>query len=129
MSERLFRSIDNYELSLRQGANGRLSEKAIRERLGNYSRMAVIQEQELLFVKQVLNGFGVSTIIFPMYHAFSRRVSKLKRQYIGGEALVDAVSNEAAKWEMRGLLRQVLIAIASDVYNIVVPDPSGEGKD
>ena len=129
MNSNVHQTIENYELSLRQGANGRLSEKAIRERLGNYSRMAVIQEQELLFVKQVLNGFGVSTIIFPMYHAFSRRVSKLKRQYIGGEALVDAVSNEAAKWAMRGLLRPVLLAIARDVYNITLPEPSTDSKD
>jgi hypothetical protein len=128
MSERLFQAIDNYELSLRLGANGRLSEKAISERLGNFTRMAVIQEQELLTVKQLLCGFGVNTIIFPMYYAFSRHVGKLSRQGTGGEALVEAVKVDVAKWEMRGLLRHVLVAIAADVYNVVVPEPADEGR-
>ena len=128
MSSSVHRTIENYELSLRQGANGRLSEKAISERLGNYSRMAVIQEQELLSVKQVLNGFGVSTIIFPMYYAFSRHVGKLKRQAIGADALVEAVMTDVTKWEMRELLRPVLVAIAFDVYNVTLPEPSTDHR-
>ena len=72
----------------------------------------------------VLCGAGVPTITFPMYHAFSRHVGRLSRQEISTESLQEAVASAATKWEMRGLLRPVLAAIAADVYNIPVPAPA-----
>jgi hypothetical protein len=129
MSERLFRSIDNYELSLRQGANGRLSESVIRQRVGRFSLAAVRQDLLLDKVRQVLCSAGVHTIEFPMYHAFSRHVDKLSRQDISRETFVRAVMTSVTAWEMRGLLRPVLLAIARDVYNITLPGPSTDSKD
>jgi hypothetical protein len=129
MSERLFRAIDNYELSLRRGVNGRLSESVIRQRVERFSQAAVRQDLLLDQVRQVLCSAGVHTIEFPMYHAFSRHVDKLSRQEISHETLQRAVMASVTTWEMRGLLRSVLLAVAADVYNIGVPEPSTGGKD
>lgn len=129
MSERLLRTIDNYELSLRRGANGRLSETIIRRRVEHFSSAAVREETLFLQARQVLCGAGVSTIQFPMYYAFSRHVGKLSRQEISHETLQRAVMASVTTWEMRGLLRPVLLAIASDVYNITAPEPSTDSRD
>jgi hypothetical protein len=129
MTERLFRAIDNYELSLRQGAAGRLRESAIRERVERYSIAAARQDLLLDQVRQVLCSAGVATIMFPMYHAFSRHLDKLSRQDISHETLQRAVMASVTTWEMRGLKRPVLLAIASDVYNIPAPEPSTGSRD
>jgi hypothetical protein len=129
MSERLLRSIDNYELSLRQGANGRLREEEIRRRVERFGQAAVRQDLLLERVRQVLAGAGLHSVEFPMYHAFSRRVDKLSRQDISRETLVRAVMTTVTAWEMRGLLRPVLVAIAQDVYHITLPAAAEGSKD
>jgi hypothetical protein len=120
---RLDRIVENYELRLRQGAAGRLRESVIRERVERYSIAAARQDLQIQQVRQVLCGAGVTTIMFPMYHAFSRHLDKLSRQDITDKTRQGAMMASVTTWEMRGLLRPVLVAIAADVYNIPLPEP------
>jgi hypothetical protein len=123
MSERLKRIVENYEVKLRLGATGRLSERVICERVERYKITAAIQDRELDQVRQVLCSAGVATVMFPMYHAFARHLGRLSRQDITHETLQEAVTAAATRWEMRGLARHVLLAIATDVFNIPLPGP------
>ena len=123
MSERLIRIVENYEMRLRVDEAGHLSETVIRDRVERFRQASEIQDLQLDQVRQVLCSAGVATIMFPMYHAFARRLGKLSRQETTYETLQKAMMATLTTWEMRGLLRPVLLAIAAGVFNILPPDP------
>jgi hypothetical protein len=118
---RLFRVIDNYEVKLRLGAGGRLSEAEISRRVGRYSVAAAQEDMALNMTRQVLCSHGVVTIMFAAYHAFSRELGKLTRQEISMNTLQREMMAAAEKWTMRGLRREVLLDIAVNVYNVYPP--------
>ncbi len=126
MSERLDRVVENFELRLRQGADGPLGEGEIKDRVARYAHAAASQDMQLVAVRQVLCSAGVRTILFPAYHAFSRELDRLTRQEISMDSMVREMVAKAEKWRMRGLERHVLVAIAANVYNIPLPEPPAE---
>jgi hypothetical protein len=74
-------------------------------------------------VKGVLNGKGVSTILYVPYLSFGRQLWKLTReQDIGGDSLQLAAEALRLKWKARGLDEEVLLAIQREVCT-VQPEP------
>lgn len=74
-------------------------------------------------VKGVLNGKGVSTILYVPYLSFGRQLWKLSReQDIAGDSLQLAAESLRLKWKARGLNEDVLLAIQREVCS-VQPEP------
>lgn len=121
MSDRLNRVIGNYEVKLRLGANGRLSEREIRTRVARYTVAALDEERVLQAVRQVLCSNGVVTWSFPFYHAFSRELGKLKRAEMSPERLQEEFIVKVAKWVSRGLHQPVLLEIGLSVFDLMPP--------
>ena len=119
---RLFQVIENYELKLRLGANGRLSEPEIKQRVARYSIAAAHEDMVLNQTRQVLCSAGIHTIVFPMYHAFTRELGKLTREAVSAETLRKEMMVAAEKWTLRGLRREVLLDIALNIYSVAPPD-------
>jgi hypothetical protein len=121
---RLDRIVDNYEVKLRLGAVGRLTEQQINDRVSRFSTAAAHEDMVLNQTRQVLCTHGVVTMFFPAYHAFSRELGKFSRQEISLETLQREMMIAVTKWTMRGLRREVLLDIALNVYNLLPPpDP------
>ena len=118
---RLDRIIDNYEVKLRLGAGGRLSEREITDRVRRFSGTAAREDMVLNETRQVLCSHGVATIMFAAYHAFTRELGKLTRQEISMETLQREMMVAVEKWTIRGLRREVLLDIAINVYNVYPP--------
>jgi hypothetical protein len=118
---RLDRIVDNYEVKLRLGAAGRLSEREIRARVERFSIFAAREDVVLNQTRQVLCSHGVATMMFPAYHAFSRELGKLTREAISVETLQRAMMAAAEKWTMRGLRREALLDIAINIYHVYPP--------
>ena len=74
-----------------------------------------------LQVKQVCDGAGVATIMYPFYLCFGREMWALSRKDISGESLCKEAAILIAKWKARGLTEAVLQAIRTDVFNVVAP--------
>jgi hypothetical protein len=123
MKDRLSRVVENYEVKLRLGAAGRLTEEQIERRVQRFSIAAANEDMVLNQVRQVLCTAGVVPMFFPAYHAFSREIGKLSRQEVPTETLATETAVVTAKWVMRGLSQPVLRAIACDVFNIPSPVP------
>ena len=128
MSDRLFRVIGNYEAKLRLGANGRLTEDEIQQRVYRYTIAAVDEDCVLQQVRQVLCSHGVATVHFPYYHAFSRELGKLNRTELSAESRRREFVVLVAKWVMRGLVQAVLFDIGSSIFDLVSPTPPGGEK-
>jgi len=69
----------------------------------------------------VLCLHGVHTINFPAYHAFSRELGKLTRAETSLETQQREMMWKVDKWVMRGLSREVLLDIATNVFNLPPP--------
>jgi hypothetical protein len=70
-------------------------------------------------VKGVLNGKGVSTILYVPYLSFGRQLWKLTReQDIAGDSLQLAAQVLRLKWKGRGLDEDVLLAIQREVCSV-----------
>ena len=123
MSDRLTRIVENYELKLRLGSAGRLTEDEISARVGRYGIAAAREDAVLNEVRQILCCAGIVPMMFPPYHAFSRELGKLSRQEISVETLECETAIAVAKWVARGLEQCVLRAIATNVFNIGLPTP------
>jgi hypothetical protein len=122
---RLSQVIENYELKLRLGAGGKLSESEINRRVGRYSMAAVQEDMVLNMTRQILCSHGVATMMFPAYHAFSRELGRLSREEISADTLQREMMVTAEKWMIRGLLREVLLDIALNIFNVEPPaDPA-----
>jgi len=76
-----------------------------------------------LQVKQVCDGAGVPTIMYPFYLCFGREIWALSRKDISGESLAIEAATLIAKWVARGLTQAVLQAIRTDVFNVAAPIP------
>jgi len=74
-------------------------------------------------VKQVLDGEGVYTILYPAYLNFGREMWKKSQQNISGETLAIEAATLVAKWVARGLDQTVLEKIRTDVFNVAAPTP------
>ena len=74
-----------------------------------------------LQVKQVCDGAGVPTIMYPFYLNFGRELWALSRKEISGESLAQEAAVLIAKWVARGLTQSVLQAIRTDVFNVAAP--------
>jgi hypothetical protein len=121
------RRVENYEVKLRLGANGPVTESQIRDRVTRYCAVVTGQSWLAEVVKQTLCSAGVVPMMFMSYHNFSRELDKLTRQdYSGGKQEVMMVAL-ADKWTMRGLSRPVLLQIAENVFNIKPPAPASAG--
>ena len=72
-------------------------------------------------VKQVCDGAGVPTIMYPFYLDFGRELWKLSRKEISGESLALEAATLIAKWVARGLTQPLLQAIRTDVFNVAAP--------
>jgi hypothetical protein len=123
MSDRLTRIISNYETKLRLGAVGRLSQAEINSRVGRFTHAAVAEHVVYLQVRQILCSHGVSTMMFPYYHSFSRELGKLTRQETSPEIRQQEMAVLLAKWVMRGLLQPALLDIAWNIFNLEMPAP------
>jgi hypothetical protein len=120
MIDRAARSARNYEVKLRLGACGRLSEEEIQRRVGGYTCRAYEQQAVNVQVRQALCSQGVVSTWFPMYHAYARELGKLKR-LDSPEARFEALRATAAKWTARGLSAAALREIAESVFNLPWP--------
>jgi hypothetical protein len=72
-------------------------------------------------VKQVCDGSGVATIMYPFYLDFGREIWKLSRKEISGESLAKEAAVLITKWTARGLTQAVLQAIRTQVFNVAAP--------
>ena len=123
MSDRLSRVVQNYEIKLRLGAGGKLSEHEIRKRVDGYSAFAANDDLMLNQVRQVLCSNGIVPMMFPAYHAFSREMGKLTRQDISAESREIRTMVFVEKWTMRGLSQKTLLDIVINLFNITPPPP------
>ena len=117
------RRVENYEVKLRLGANGPLTERQIRDRVTHYC--AVVEGQSWLaeVVRQILCSRGVVPMMFTCYHNFSRELEKLSRQDYSTAAKEEMMVTLADKWTMRGLRRPVLLEIAASIFKLTPPRP------
>jgi hypothetical protein len=122
MIDRAARSARNYEVKLRLGACGRLSEEEVRRRVDGYTARAYEQQAVNVQVRQALCNHGVVSAWFPMYHACARELGRLKRLDCSGEARLEALRAIAAKWIARGLHAAALREVAECVFNLSWPD-------
>ena len=118
---RLDRIVDNYEVKLRLGAGGRLSEREIADRVQRFSGTAAREDMVLNQTRQVLCLHGVHTINFVAYHAFTRELGKLTREEISVDTLQREMMVAVEKWTIRGLRREVLLDIAINIYHVYPP--------
>ena len=72
-------------------------------------------------MKQVCDGAGVATIMYPYYLNFGREMWSLVQKGISGESLAVEAAVLVAKWASRGLLQTVLETIRFDVFNVSAP--------
>jgi len=72
-------------------------------------------------VKQVCDGAGVHTIMYPYYLCFGREMWSLSRREISGESFALEAAILIAKWKARGLTEAVLQGIRTDVFNVSAP--------
>lgn len=72
-------------------------------------------------VKQVLDGSGIATIMYPFYLAYGRELFRLQRNGISGESLALEAQVLLNKWVARGLTQSVLEAVRTQVFNIAAP--------
>jgi len=119
---RLDRIIDNYEVKLRLGAAGPLTEREIKMRVDRFSIAAAREDMVLNQTRQVLCGHGVHTINFAAYHAFTRELGRTARSEASYETLQAQMVALVEKWVVRGLRRGVLLDIAANIYNVPPPD-------
>ena len=74
-------------------------------------------------VKQVLDGEGVSIILYPFYLNFGREPWRLQRNNLSGESLAIEAQTLIQKWVARGLSQTVLEKLRTDVFTIPAPTP------
>jgi hypothetical protein len=82
-----------------------------------FTAIALMETQ----VKQVCDGAGVPTIMYPFYLCFGRELWALSRKEISGESMAQEAALLISKWVARSLSAPVLQAIRSDVFNVPAP--------
>ena len=112
-----------YESKLRRGDHGRSKKCSVEDQVEHY-RAALLHLRDVeLMTKQILDDAGVSTINYPFYYSFARKLDKLKRNGISGEALAVEAALILGLWVGRGLVQSVLETIRMQVFNIGPPSP------
>jgi hypothetical protein len=115
------RSVRNYEVKLRLGACGRLSEKEIQRRVGSYAHRAYQNQAIHLQVRQVLNSWGVGSTLDLMYCAYASELGKLTRLDCSSETRGSLLRASVEKWTARGLSVPALKEVAECVFNLYLP--------
>jgi hypothetical protein len=82
-----------------------------------FTAIALMETQ----VKQVCDGAGVPTIMYPFYLCFGRELWALSRKEISGESMAQEAALLISKWVARSLSAPVLQAIRTDVFNVAAP--------
>ena len=82
-----------------------------------FTAIALMETQ----VKQVCDGAGCPTIMYPFYLCFGRELWALSRKEISGESMAQEAALLISKWVARSLSAPVLQAIRSDVFNVPAP--------
>lgn len=76
-----------------------------------------------VMVRQVLNGEGVSVVLYPAYLNFGREMWKLGAKGISGESAALEAQTLIQKWVARGLSQTVLEKLRTDVFSVPAPTP------
>ncbi len=129
MSNNPIRQTENYEVTLRLGAAGRLSESEIQSRVRRYGMVASKQTWLVDAVRQILCSAGIVPMMFTAYHSFSRELDKLSRQEYSTASKQKMLVVLADKWTLRGLSRPVLLEIAQNLFCLTPPAPAEPGPD
>ncbi len=66
----------------------------------------------------VMDTIGVHTIVRPFYYSFAMRLDKLTREQWSEHSLWTEAHILVTTWVSRGLSREVLLAIARDLFNL-----------
>ncbi len=82
-----------------------------------FTSIALMETQ----VKQVLDGSGVSFIMYPFYLSFGRELWSKSQKEMSGESLAKEAAILITKWTARGLTQAVLQAVRTDVFNVAAP--------
>jgi hypothetical protein len=107
-----------YELKLRNGHGSLARHGSMDRQAGNY-RAACVHARELeARVREVLVAVDVSSINYPFYYSFARRLDRLSR-ICSGESFSIEARAYLDYWVARGLLAPVLKAICADLFNVV----------
>jgi hypothetical protein len=128
MSERLLRSVEHYEARLRLSAAGRKTEDEIRRQVDNFALAAARIDPVIDQSREVLCRYGVSTIWFAAYHAFTLELYKLTRSELPTDDIRERYALVLAKWAKRGFKQAVLEAIAAEVFLLALPEPPSVGR-
>jgi hypothetical protein len=126
MSSRMGRTVSRYEAMLRLRAAGRLSEQEIERRVCHYARSAADQQMVVVATRAILCRHAIPSWVFPMYHAYSRELGRLKRQGVSAEARGESLRATAGKWLARGLDGAALKDVAENLYNLPWPESPGD---
>ena len=121
MGKRLVQAIQNYETMLRLHSAGSLTEQEIAVRVQRYSASAAEEWTVLDSTRPILRSHGIPAHQFPMYHAFSRQLGKLKRQGWTQARIQDKLRSILERWILRGLDEAALEEIAVTVFNLQLP--------
>ena len=121
MEDRITKAVVNYEMRLRLGSCGPMTERQVQRSAANYGRVYGQMELAVAQGREVLCTAGISTVWFPSYHAFTREIFKLTRRELSESALSAAYALAAEKWRVRGLDVAVLKQIGVDVFNLPWP--------
>ena len=72
-------------------------------------------------VQSVLAGEDVSVIQYAYFHAFARQIYRLKKKYLGGNALIREVELLIYIWTQRELDEKVLKKVRDEVFAVQEP--------
>jgi hypothetical protein len=75
-----------------------------------------------LWVKQACNTYGVTVTTVFWYRNYALQVRKATKRYYGGDELIATTGALVERYTKMGLRREVLAAIAHDLFNIEVAD-------
>lgn len=123
--ERSDRMVANYAARLRAGQMGCRRDGLTKAQTERYA--AGVARTKLLRAQAgvTLDGAGVPTIVRPFYDSFALQMGKLDRDAWGESAKRDEALILVQTWTCRGLKKEILLAIARNVFNMEL---AGEGK-
>jgi hypothetical protein len=119
------RMVENYAARLNVGQMGVRRDGLTKEQKQHYALSMEMVNAERRMTGQVLDGQGVATILRPFYYSFAFRLGRLFREDRSDRSRRAEAMILVSTWQARGLSRDVLIYIATDVFNL---DLANEGK-
>jgi hypothetical protein len=106
-----------YEQSLKKHRTSRSSSATIQEQAASHKAGTSLAADIAAKLKPVLSERGVPHKEFIRYFAFAQKLGKLSRNY-SGPSLARAASELVDLYEARSLHREILLAIASTVFDL-----------